>query len=591
MNKIFVLVTNLLLSAYANLQTYTQIPGYTESEHYQIKVRTLGGIWQKSAAMITRCKDRNNNEFNDLQYFASLNGWTNTYTNFIMDEPVEVEITSLDSNIQSAVVHPSQNARSVQIVNGKAYVIMDRPTQIAVDINGQMDGQNTGYGLVDGRYIGYNGPPIHTLTVFANPPIPNVPDTTDPKVLYLHAGEAPPLDSSKYKTLYFGAGIHNIDRGFPLWANHNYYIPGDAVIYGTFNSTHGGWNNGANIHIYGYGTLSGAKTPHPKYDLRSKTPLVASMSNPNNPILLQGAKNSTLYGITIEDSPYHSVQMWNNYSESDSTVVRWLKIFSWRANGDGIHPGSDMLIEDSFIRTQDDAVYVEGAGMRRNIIWNDANGSAFVLASTPSHSLVIEDIDVIYARASWYNWPGGRVFSLRAQGDSTKVAGGQTLFQNIRLSDPYPTFQAFFMHTSGDFPYSGGGENPVGSGLKGVTFKNIDVRAESQVGFPNVLHANASSAIHDITFDHVIQAGKEINNINFFDYLNEWVTNIHFVGGSDYTGLTPLVNKNIFENHLRYNIYDLSGKILGANQDLLDIEDNYRDFQWNHSRLFFQKVK
>ena len=40
------------------------------------------------------------------------------------------------------------------------------------------------------------------------------------------------------------------------------------------------------------------------------------------------------------------------------TDIRWVKIFTWRGNGDGINPFSNGLIEDCFIRTQDDSTYV-----------------------------------------------------------------------------------------------------------------------------------------------------------------------------------------------------------------------------------------
>ena len=62
------------------------------------------------------------------------------------------------------------------------------------------------------------------------------------------------------------------------------------------------------------------------------------------------------------------------------TDIRWVKIFTWRGNGDGINPFSNGLIEDCFIRTQDDSTYVNGRGIRRVVYWQDCNGSTFVLS-------------------------------------------------------------------------------------------------------------------------------------------------------------------------------------------------------------------
>ena len=71
------------------------------------------------------------------------------------------------------------------------------------------------------------------------------------------------------------------------------------------------------------------------------------------------------------------------YKAGHPNELKWTKIFTWRANGDGINPFGNTLIEDCFLRTQDDSLYVNGLGIRRTVLWNDANGSSFVLSSLP----------------------------------------------------------------------------------------------------------------------------------------------------------------------------------------------------------------
>ena len=134
------------------------------------------------------------------------------------------------------------------------------------------------------------------------------------------------------------------------------------------------------------------------------------------------------------------------YKEEKPTVTRWVKIFTWRANGDGINPFSNGLIEDCFIRTQDDSTYVSGHGIRRVLYWQDANGSTFVLSplggeSLNSHPVVVEDCTVLYARATWHHWSGGNLFNMRGEGGGS---GGYSLtFRNIRVEDTRPTLQHF----------------------------------------------------------------------------------------------------------------------------------------------------
>ena len=85
-------------------------------------------------------------------------------------------------------------------------------------------------------------------------------------------------------------------------------------------------------------------------------------------------------GITIANSPFHSIMLNHEYDENSPTDIKWVKIFTWRANGDGINPFNNALIEDCFIRTQDDSTYVNGRGIRRVVYWQDGNGSTFVLS-------------------------------------------------------------------------------------------------------------------------------------------------------------------------------------------------------------------
>ena len=106
----------------------------------------------------------------------------------------------------------------------------------------------------------YSGPPIHTITIFANPFIKNKPSLDDPGVYPVVAGEEAPSEGT-WHTLYFLPGIHDLGLQFPIHANKTYYIPGDAILYATLNNNKN-YEDGENIYIYGHGTISGDKFPH-----------------------------------------------------------------------------------------------------------------------------------------------------------------------------------------------------------------------------------------------------------------------------------------------------------------------------------------
>ena len=50
----------------------------------------------------------------------------------------------------------------------------------------------------------------------------------------------------------------------PTLQNKSYYIPGDAVVYGTMNNLEND-QDGESIRIFGHGTLLGDKLPHPSF--------------------------------------------------------------------------------------------------------------------------------------------------------------------------------------------------------------------------------------------------------------------------------------------------------------------------------------
>jgi hypothetical protein len=187
------------------------------------------------------------------------------------------------------------------------------------------------------------------------------------------------------------------------------------------------------------------------------------------------------------------------------------------------------LIEDCFIRTQDDSLYVNGLGIRRTVLWNDANGSSFVLSGLghrDGRQLVVEDCDVIYARAKWHHWTGGRVFNMRGEGGG--AAGAGVIFRNINIEDPRPTLQQFFICMTVPKPYSKDAEERRAGDLSGILFQNISIAAPSVLGEPQILWGQADARIRNLTFENLTLAGKPVRDSAFFQ-TNEFVDGLVFV--------------------------------------------------------------
>jgi hypothetical protein len=495
------------------------VPGLAPSTHYQVRLRPAGGAdaWRSAFVWESACKSI---PPKTDAYFQHLAGWTHAYVNFEITGPVEAEIARADGRpIRSAAVHPARKASACAVVDGKAIVRLDHPCQVAVDIDGRMDSQDTGKG--------YQGPPIHTISLFANPPLDGKPAPGDPGVRTVKPGETPPSDGP-WTTLAFLPGVHDVGLAFPLRANRNYYIPGDAIVYGTFSNRK--WGDGRGIRIFGQGTLSGARLRHPKY---LDPPVPAKDHGLYRPIELVGTTDTRVEGITIADSANHSLMLIHPYLAGHPNEVKWTKILTWRANGDGINPFGNTSIEDCFLRTQDDSLYVNGLGIRRCVLWNDANGSSFVLSSLSQlagRKMVVEDCDVIYSRAMWHHWTGGRVFNMRGEGGG--AAGAGVVFRNIRIEDPRPTLQQFFVCMKVPAPYSKQGESRKPGDLSGILFQNLSIAAPSVLGEPQILRGQPEARIRDLRFENLTLAGKPVTGPEFF-------TTDEFVDGLRFTQESP----------------------------------------------------
>jgi hypothetical protein len=226
----------------------------------------------------------------------------------------------------------------------------------------------------------------------------------------------------------------------------------------------------------------------------------------------------------VANPPNHAINLQSvNKGSEKVTFVRWAKVISWRANGDGI--GSAHVIEDCFIRTTDDCSYVKG-DRRRCVFWTDVNGAVFHMAGIPNNfAMVIEDCDVIYARNKYTGWAGGRVFSQRGGGKPGQHQVN-VLFRNIRIEDQRPTLQIFNLYSHDDFRAKS--TSRAGSSYSGITFQNITAAAKSVHGLPEIFHGCKESPWSGITFENVVVGGEKIDRLEDFAQVNDYVKDITF---------------------------------------------------------------
>jgi uncharacterized repeat protein (TIGR02543 family) len=469
------------------LTVYTDVPGHdvsvingyasrAKSDIYEIRVRSAAtdNDWVQCFANMTYNRGQEMPLMTDFQtptathaYQRFTAGWTHTYANIEMSEnsPVEVEIrkignTTLDGSsvIVKSAVHPAHKiiAGSKKDENGRVYFKIDKPCQIVIDINGQMDDHNAAYASnVEGGRMP-DGSPVHSIAFYANPIMAKPVASPSNTIVTVNPVDSSPVsrltppDSATYDTLVFAPGVHNVGPGFKVHPGKNYYIPGDAILYG--NLTNYGVDqgdfrcNGDSIKIHGYGTICGVQIPH--YQNTTHDDTATGTPNPEYPewfalpeenrdgsvgIAIQNAWDVRITGVTTID-PANFNTKFDGYLQSvnDQSLVSWVKLHSWRVNGDGF--GGYAPVEDSFFRTSDDSTYVRD-WRRRCTFWKDTNANIFRFVNYKSGGL--DDCDVIYAR--WRDTRGvGSVFEFADGGyDQAEVLDLNLTMRNIRFHDKH----------------------------------------------------------------------------------------------------------------------------------------------------------
>ena len=250
----------------------------------------------------------------------------------------EYAFTSFEMNVPTVVTVRPKTARDMDHVrilpksapvkmrplpDGSLEIVVERPCRFSVEPDGRR----------------------HPLLVFANPPERDTPDESDPKVKV------------------FGPGVHfgGVNGRIELKDGETLYLKAGAFVKG------GVYAHGKDIRICGRGILDCSPWKHRK-------------GPTGYAVHLLECRNATVEDITVRGAFHWTVVPMN----SDGVTVRNVKICGGRVrNDDGVNPcnSRDVLVEDCFIRTDDDCFAAKGLKVehgncenvvvRRCVFWCD----------------------------------------------------------------------------------------------------------------------------------------------------------------------------------------------------------------------------
>eukprot|EP00937_MAST-01D_sp_MAST-1D-sp2_P008235 g8235.t1 len=488
------------------------------SAHYAVRQQnTQGGAWSplfvytsEASTDAARCGYMNNTR-----------GWTASWVHVTLPAATtaELEVTVLAPSHGVGVprevrVLPPEGASARVAAGGTVAVTIGTPGQFYIEVNNQMDARLPQAHVIDPT-------PVHSFHVFVDPDFGDEPGPLSPspgRVRVVQPGHPAPTADFPEQILYFAPGEHTLPgcgngtgrapQPYVLRSNKRYHLAAGAWVRGVLVG-----DAVDNVTIDGQGALVGADIRRlpcdgggvPGIEMKGKRWL---------------QNNITVRGITLVDMPGHNLALAGHDYD-----VSWIKVFSWRINGDGVDaPGVGgsgphaFRLGDSFLRVQDDALYMEpGHTYERVRIWRDNNGKNFLFggevpkAAYPAYGTVVRDCDVLYDRAaprpdSQLKAAAG-IFAVKFLHSFRNLT-----VANVRVFDPYRVSALFSI---GDVPVRNGGpglaENQT---FTGMAFTNVHAAAPAYGNGlhtkPNILRATAKGATIRMKLCNVTVAGRDL---------------------------------------------------------------------------------
>ncbi|BFM05570.1 Ig-like domain-containing protein [Halioxenophilus aromaticivorans] len=413
-----------------------------------------------------------------LEYMQKANHWST----FSFAGKVTIEARKLDSTpVETCIVRPLTLGIQPEIKGDKCTFELTQPAKLSVEIDDAVTITRpiTGIGKVTKEIV------KNPLFIFAQPLETDIPDASDSDVIYL------------------GPGIHEIGKNYSIPNNKELYIAGGAYVIGTLTAGH----NPTNIKIRGRGILSGHGLSETKAEHNSWG---------NHSIAFtSGRKGSGLVieGITITDPLRSCIVSYN------TVTIRNVSMFSWNHRNDGITAGNKSVIENGFIKVQDDnlKLYYSNQSIRNMVIWQQTAGSVFKLSwnlKSIAQNITVENIDIIHSdvftdyTSAEPDQPElhstSAIFS--AMGFQEGAAFQNSLFKNIRIEEKHPLrLMSLRMVSTHQGPVSKsvwGDPNPSAK----KTIANIDIKNISVKGVPykqSTLYGNAGGTINAIQFNNM----------------------------------------------------------------------------------------
>ncbi|MDD6484940.1 MAG: glycosyl hydrolase family 28 protein [Clostridiales bacterium] len=372
---------------------------------------------------------------------------------YVLLEANEKTVLTVESEqkIESAVIRPKSKNIPVKTENGRAYVYLDGPAKLSLEINGRCE---------------------NNLMIFAGSEGEN--DIPRAKNLIVIKNDRKSVGTIR---------VSEDDSAV--------YFEEDAVLEGNIIA-----ENCKNLTICGKGKIC-----MERYSYEMRPDFARSID-------IRGCKNVSIYGIIIDDSNDWSMRI----TGCDDVNIRDVKIFGCRGNSDGIDicGSRNVTVSDIFTRVWDDSFVVKALGegntenvvFKNSVLWNDFARPMEVgveLRADRVRNIRFENIDIIHSST------GYPLMGIH-HGDHAKVS--DIVFDNIRIEDT-PGAQLFDIRIA-DSVWSR--DNAMGS-ISDITFSDIEYTSEGDILLSNsrVEGFCGEHDVKNVLFKNISVNGKRAN--------------------------------------------------------------------------------
>jgi hypothetical protein len=442
--------------------TYPAPEGCALNTNFTVKVRTPAGEWQDIATYLVKV--------DEVTTVHTPQNSSLAYFDFI--GTVDLSITFNRGNIQSARVRPLSFGITPKINGNTIAFSLSEPRNLSVEVNGDI---------------------FHNLQLFASSIETNRPSSTDTNVIY------------------FGSGIHQLDRGrFNVPSGETVYLAGGAVVRGQFIC-----NNVNDVQILGRGMIYQSELP-PVVRTTNSTNVARSRGGlSRGGVAIVNSTNVVVSGIIVVPAGNTVLT-----GDSQNVTLENIKSISCGGNYDGIDIfcSSNIVIEGAFMRNSDDciAIYghrrnfygnVQNIMVRNSTLWADVAHPILVGThgdtANPDtlEDLQFSNLDILDQMEPQIDYQG--CMSLNA-GDGNLIRNVR--FENIRVEDfrrgQLVNLRVFYNRKYNTSP---------GRGIENVYFKNITYNgAHAEISV--IAGYDDAREIKNVVFENLVINGTLISD-------------------------------------------------------------------------------